>query len=120
VASPGRATAEVTRSNSTATPVAVPPQDDQWDALKRQYKESICTVLEAFEDFKLAPEDTALIAAIATVFIEANKRGLTVPAPHVPPTPLQKATAIRDSIDRYADMPEPIKQGEEEDDSLPF
>jgi hypothetical protein len=113
VASSGRATAEVTRSNSTATPVAVPPQDEQWDALARVYEKAFHIASVAWGGGEPAVE------AVHTLFIEANKRGLTVPAPHVPPTPEQKATAIRDSIDRYAEKPDAIAKGEEEDD-LPF
>jgi hypothetical protein len=120
VASPGRATAEVTRSNSTATPVAVPPQDEQWDALKRQYTKAVNTATQIWGETDLNVSDQAFVASVATLFIEANKRGLSVPAPHVKPTAEAKATAIRDAIDKYAEKPLPIQKGEEEDDSLPF
>jgi hypothetical protein len=115
-----RGQAAVQPSNSTATPVAVPPSDEQWDALARQYRRSVETALGAWDASMGSLELDALVAAAATVFIEANKRGLTVPAPHKPLTKEEKAEIIRDSIDKYADKPLPIQKGEEEDDSLPF
>jgi hypothetical protein len=110
--------------SATVAPVAVPPSDEQWDALARQYEKAADIAGKAWDRLTRGaavdwsrPE--AMVAAAATVFIEANKRGLTVPAPHVPSTAEQKATAIRDAIDKYADKPLPIQKGEEEDD-LPF
>jgi hypothetical protein len=111
VASSGRATAEVTRSNSTATPVAVPPQDEQWDALTRVYERAYHIASVAWGGGEPAVE------AVHTLFIEANRRGLTVPAPHVKPTAEEKAAAIRDSLDKYASPPAAL---EDEDDALPF
>jgi hypothetical protein len=108
--SSGRATAEVTRSNSAATPVAVPPSDDAWDALARQYRRSLDIAASAWNT------DAPPVEAVHTLFIEANKRGLTVPAPHAPLTPGQKAKNIRDAIDQYAEKPAAIEQ----DDDLPF
>jgi hypothetical protein len=77
------------------------------------------TATEVWGETDLDVDAAAFVASVATLFIEANKRGLTVPAPHVPSTAEQKATAIRDAIDKYADKPLPIQKGEEEDD-LPF
>jgi hypothetical protein len=106
--------------SATVAPVAVPPSDAGWEALKRQYKNSITLAVSSWEELDLPiPDDQAMVASVAAVFIEANKRGLSVPAPHVPSTAEQKATAIRDAIDKYADKPLPIQKGEEEDD-LPF
>jgi hypothetical protein len=107
--------------SATVAPVAVPPSDAGWEALKRQYKNSITLAVSSWEELDLPiPDDQAMVASVAAVFIEANKRGLSVPAPHVPSTAEQKATAIRDAIDKYADKPLPIQQGEEEDSELPF
>jgi hypothetical protein len=102
--------------SATVAPVAVPPQDEQWDALRRNYERAAAIATEAWDGVTLS--DGGIVAAAATIFIEANKRGLTVPAPHKP-TAEAKATAIRDAIDKYADKPLPIQKGEEEDD-LPF
>ena len=104
-ASPGRATAEVTRSNSTATPVAVPPStQDGWYDLARNYKRAVAIAIEAWLDNDgTTPEGQAMVAAAATVFIEANKRGLTVPPPP------------------FTEMPAAITRGQEQDDEdLPF
>jgi hypothetical protein len=101
--------------SATVAPVAVPPNDDAWFMLSDIYKRAVAIAAGTWGEIG----EQALVAAAATVFIEANKRGLTVPAPHVRPTPEQKAAAIRDAIDKYADKPLPIERGEEEDD-LPF
>jgi hypothetical protein len=107
--------------SATVAPVAVPPSDAGWEALKRQYKNSITLAVSSWEELDLPiPDDQAMVASVAAVFIEANKRGLTVPAPHVPSTAEQKAAAVRDAIDKYAEKPASIEKGEEEDDELPF
>jgi hypothetical protein len=51
-------------------------------------------------------------SAVHTLFIEANKRGLTVPAPHAPRTAEQKAAAVRDAIDQYASPPKALDEPE--------
>jgi hypothetical protein len=109
--------------SATVAPVAVPPQDEQWDALARQYEKAADIAGKAWDRLTRGaavdwsrPE--AMVAAAATVFIEANKRGLTVPAPHTKPTAEEKAAAIRDSLDRYASPPAAIK--DDEGDDLPF
>jgi len=104
VASTGRATAAVTRSSSGVAPVSGPPSG--WDDISRSYASAVRVASNAWLGVNLSPE--AKVAAAATVFIEANKRGLTVPAP----TREQQAGAVRDAFDRYADMPAALKQDE--------
>jgi hypothetical protein len=116
-ASPSKGSAIPLSNIARATPVAVPPSDEQWEALARQYHRAIEI---AHAQWGPLGDGVDMAAAAATVFIEANRRGLTVPAPHVKPTPEQKAEAIRNAIDKYADKPLPVEKGEEEDDSLPF
>jgi hypothetical protein len=101
-ASPGRATAEVTRGNSAAVPVSgsSPVKDGEWAALARQYKKCVGIALWAWrvnEHSDPIIEESAIAAAAATLFIESNKRGMTVPAPE--PTAKEKAEAIRAAFD---------------------
>lgn len=109
----GRAPAEVTRSSSAVAPVGGPPSDE-WGALARVYHKSVDVAHGVWSDYE-GPVD--LVAAAATVFIQACKAGLTVPAPHVPLTAEQKAKNIRDAIDTYAEPPKAITK---DDDDLPF
>jgi hypothetical protein len=125
-ASPSKGTAIPV--SATAAPSAVPhTQDDGWDALARQYTRAVDVAGQAWKTMAASTVDwsaEAMVAAAATVFIEANKRGLTVPAPHAPKTAEQRAAAVRDAIDRYAKPPaalgDPGPQEAPPDDELPF
>lgn len=112
--SPGRAPAESPRSNSVAAPVSGPPSPDSepWRALAAQYKRAAGIAIRTWAE--TINDEQALVAAAATVFIEANKRGLTVP-----PTAKEQAEEIRRAFDQ---PPAPLAKAiaGEEDDDLPF
>lgn len=102
-ASPASAAANVGR----ATPASVPPsQDNGWDDLARQYEQAVRVAAKAWTDVALNSE--AKVAAAATVFIEANKRGLAVSEP----TATQRAGTVRDAFDKYAGLPKALTRDE--------
>ena len=106
--------------SATAVPASVPPLQDgePWKALARSYKKAVEVASWAWGGDEVTLNDEAIVAAAATVFIEANKRGLSVPAPVEKLSPEQKAERIRDAIDKYAEKPEALK--DDADDDLPF
>lgn len=52
-----------------------------WVRLSRTYRCCLRIAQRAFQEHDVPCEPTALVAATATLFIEANKRGLTAPEP---------------------------------------
>jgi hypothetical protein len=69
--------------------------------LERNYKKAVTIALGAWSG---PLNEQAIVAAAATVFIEAQKRGLTVP-----PTAQQQAETVRDTLDSFAVMPPQLK-----------
>lgn len=62
----------------SGTPAPVPPSQDEWSQLERQYERARIAACRVWgENY----DPTALVAATATVFIEANKRGLKIVNP---------------------------------------
>jgi hypothetical protein len=87
-----------TPAQASRPPQAVPtptpaPHTDPWSDLARSYERAHVLACKVWGDNY---EPSALVAAAATIFIEANKRGL-------------KAT---NPIESFAGMPEPLKQDE--------
>jgi hypothetical protein len=109
-----------TGSSPRAVPASVPltSQDrEEWASLARTYKRCVLIAADAWGVDPADPGSDTLIPATAALFIEANKRGLTVPAPVEKLTPEQKAEVIRDTIEKYAEKPAAIGS---DDDDLPF
>ena len=115
------------RISTSATPVSGPlstKDTEEWRALSRVYKRSVAIARGAWYE-ENAPQvlsDEALAAAAATVFIQACRAGLSVPAPVEKLTPEQKAETIRKALDDYAEPPKALKGALEDDDDdfLPF
>ena len=120
-ASPRRALADGRDRDGrpVAVPASVPPSSDEWAALSRNYHRACDIASRAWSNAEgVVVSADHLVAAAATVFIEANKRGLTVPAPVEKLSPEQKVERIRESFDKFAEKPEALK--DEADDDLPF
>ena len=112
VPAPPPASPATPAATGRAVTVAVPP-DAGWDVLTRQYRQAHEIAVTLWGDI----DDQALVAATATVFIEANKRGLTVPAPHVPLTKEEREANAAAAHERFKEMPKVL---EDEDEDLPF
>lgn len=93
-----------------STPSPAPATDERWTELGRNYAKAVEIAAQTWQGGNL--DSQAIVAAAATVFIEANKRGLTVPK-----TAEQQAATIRDTVDSFTAMPTQLK--EEPDPELP-
>jgi hypothetical protein len=120
-----RTAAPAATGTGGGSPQAVPAsgpastkEDGEWASLHRNYRRAIAVAIRAWGENQLPLEGEVLVAAAATVFIEANKRGLTVPAPVEKLSPEQKAEAVRDAFDRYSEKPKAL--AEDDDSALPF
>ena len=97
--------AEVDASNTTPS---------SWEQLERDLHVSFTVAVRVWGKMMEGgvPDDATLQATAATVFIEANKKGL-----HGRPI---EAVQEHKPVGGYEEPPAALKDGEEEDDDLPF